>query len=418
MSSSETVMAAGKPVSALGGAAIVAGAAVGAGMFSLPTLSSGMWFGWSLACMLLCLFCMYCASLMILEVNLHFRPGESFDTLVAKTLGKGWNVVNGVSLAFLLYILDYAYISGGGSALSHTLQQSLGVEVPQILSGLLFALLFAFVVWLSTSAVKKVVAILVVGMLVSFLMVFAGLSATIDTAKLLGGDNQASHIVFLLAAIPFYLAAFGFHAMVPSLVKYYGNNPSPIRRSVLTGSLICFAIYLLWLLATMGNIPRASFLAVAAEGGNVAALMRGIGQAADSKDIETLLSLFANMAVISSFLGVSLALFDFIADKFGFPNTPSGRLKTALVAFVPPVVGGLFFPDGFLYGIGFAGLSLSITALIVPGMMLQKSRKIFPVGSYRLRGGNGLVYFIIAMGVLCALCKILVIPGLLPVYGR
>ena len=397
---------------------MVAGAAVGAGMFSLPTISSGMWFAWSLVAMLLCWFCMYCASLMILEVNLHFKPGESFDTLVAKTLGKGWNIVNGVSLVFLLYILDYAYISGGGSALSHTLQQHFGLAVPQFLSGLLFALLFAFVVWLSTSAVKKVVAILVAAMLVSFLMVFAGLSPSVYMAKLMGGNNQLSHIIFLFAAIPFYLAAFGFHAMVPSLVKYYGDNPQPICKSVLIGSLICFAIYLLWLLATMGNISRESFQGVIAEGGNVAAMMRSLDQAANSRGLENLLGLFANMAVISSFLGVSLALFDFIADKFGFSNTPLGRLKTALVAFLPPMVGGLFFPDGFLYGIGFAGLSLSITALIVPGMMVKKSRQLFPPGGYRTWGGNGLIYFIVFMGGLCAICKVMLILELLPLYGK
>ena len=34
------------------------------------------------------------------------------------------------------------------------------------------------------------------------------------------------------------------------------------------------------------------------------------------------------------FLGVSLGLFDYIADKFKFENTPLGRFKTALIAFI------------------------------------------------------------------------------------
>ena len=418
MITGETASSVKRPASAWGGAVMVAGAAVGAGMFSLPTLSSGMWFGWSLVCMLLCWFCMYSASLMILEVNLNFRPGKSFDTLVGSTLGNTWRVINGLSLAFLLYILDYAYISGGGSIISHTLQSTVGIELPQIVAGTLFAVLFAFVVWLSTTAVNRVLAILIAGMLVSFLMVFADLAPVIGVGRLFDGGSDTPYIHYFLAAIPFYLAAFGFHALVPSLVKHYGKNAPVIRRGILLGSLACFAIYLLWLLATMGSVGREPFLAVVTEGGNISALVKAISQVTGVSGLSELLKLFANMAVVSSFLGVSLALFDFIADRFGFSGSPLGRLKTALVAFLPPTIGGLLFPDGFIYAIGFAGLSLAVTALIVPALMVHKSRKMFPVADYRLRGGNALVYFIIFMGLLCAACKILLILELLPVYGK
>lgn len=95
-----------KPTTILSGTVMVAGCAVGAGMFSLPTVSSGMWFGWSVVCMILSWFCMYHVSLMVLEVNLNFKEGESFDTLVSATLGKGWNIANGLLFAFVLYILE------------------------------------------------------------------------------------------------------------------------------------------------------------------------------------------------------------------------------------------------------------------------------------------------------------------------
>ncbi len=43
---------------------------------------------------------------MILEANLNYRIGSSFDTITKDLLGKGWNPVNGVSIAFVLYIPD------------------------------------------------------------------------------------------------------------------------------------------------------------------------------------------------------------------------------------------------------------------------------------------------------------------------
>ena len=59
-------------------------------------------------------------------------------------------MVNGISIAFVLYILTYAYISASGSILHHTFAE-MSLNVPARAAGFGFALLVAFVVWLSTS---------------------------------------------------------------------------------------------------------------------------------------------------------------------------------------------------------------------------------------------------------------------------
>lgn len=63
------------------------------------------------------------------------------------------------------------------------------------------------------------------------------------------------------------------------------------------------------------------------------------------------------MALASSFLGVSLGLFDYLADFFTLSGDAAGRTKTVLVTFVPSTLAALLFPNGFLYAIGFAGLA-------------------------------------------------------------
>ena len=94
--------------SLLGGVVIIGGTIIGAGMFSLPVVMSGAWFFWSLAALVFTWFCMLHSGLMILEANLNYRIGASFDTITKDLLGKGWNLVNGLSIAFVLYILTYA----------------------------------------------------------------------------------------------------------------------------------------------------------------------------------------------------------------------------------------------------------------------------------------------------------------------
>ena len=255
-----------KPVSMVGGIVITAGTAVGAGMFSLPVVSSGMWFGWSLVSMLLSWFVLYRVSLMILEVNLHFKPGDSFNTMVSATLGKGWNVVNGLLFAFLMYILDYAYISGGGSIVNQTLLSTFGYAPPQMLSGFIFAFLLSFVVWFSTKAVDRVTSILIVGMLVTFAMAVFDLTLAAQLGNLFtnGSDGQGEvpAYFYMFAALPFYLTSFGYYGSVPSLVKYYGKKPQIIAKAMLIGSLGCFVIYALWLLATFGNLNQTAFLSI------------------------------------------------------------------------------------------------------------------------------------------------------------
>ena len=383
-------------------------------MFSLPIVSSGMWFSWSLALLLLTWFCMYHSALMIMEVNLNFAPGASFDTFVRATLGERWNTFNGLTLAFVLYILTYAYISGGGSIVSHTLHSALGISLPPMLSGLLFALGLAFIVWYSTGLLGRMTSILLGGMLITFLLSVGGLTTRVQLPILL--ESKLQYAPFLLAAVPYYLTSFGFHGCVPSLMKYYGKEPNRIRQCLLYGSLLSLFVYLLWNIVTLGNIPREQFKPIVEAGGNIGDLVSALSGKVGSQRLSGLLHAFANMAVVSSFLGVSLGLFDFIADKFDFDDSHGGRFKTALVTFLPPTIGGLLFPDGFIYAIGLAGLCGAAWGTLVPAMCAKVSREKYGNPLYQVWGGDGMIYFMFLYAALLVGCYFLAALDILPVF--
>ncbi|MEQ4690574.1 tryptophan permease [Providencia manganoxydans] len=405
-----------KQPSILGGAMIIAGTAVGAGMFSIPMVTSGVWFTGSIVLLIYTFACMLLSGLMILEANMNYPAGASFHTMVKDLLGPVWNSINGLSITFVLYILTYAYISAGSSIISSNLSDYM--EMPQAISGLVFALIVAFFVWLSTRAVDRLSTILIGGMVITFVMSIGGMVTTASPSILF---NQVEHgdthyLPYALAALPYLLTSFGYHGNVPGLVKYYNKNSRSVVLSLVYGAVITVAIYILWQYAIQGNIPRSAFVQIREEGNNIGALLNQMNLSTNSSFISQFLTLFSYMALASSFLGVSLGLFDFIADFFKFNDNQQGRLKSALITFLPPTVFALVFPNGFIYAIGFAGLAATVWAVIIPALMARASRKRFPKNSYKAPGGMGVIWFVILFGVINAVAHILSLLGLLPIY--
>ncbi len=409
-----------KSPSLLGGGMIIAGVAVGAGMFAIPVVSAGMWSIWATIALLLTWFCMAHSGLMILETNLNYPVGSSFDTIVKDTLGQGWNIFNGITVAFVGYILAYAYISGGGSIVTQTLEATIGYTPPQKIAGLLFALGLAFFVWWSTKAVDRITTVLIIGMIITFFMSVSGLTFNINLSYLVDSISaeKVSYFPFVFAALPALLTSFGYHHSVPSLMKYYGKAPRKIIFCIFFGTILALTFYIFWLFSILGNIPRTQFVDIIAQGGNIGVLVNAVSGVIDGKLTSNLLSMFANMAVASSFLGVTLGLFDYLSDLFKFDDTRMGRTKTAVILYIPPLIGGIFFPNGFIIAIGFAGLAATVWAAIVPALMARASRRKFGNPQFRTWGGNLLIYVIIAYGLIVAICHILAMLNMLPVFGK
>ncbi|WP_409308933.1 tryptophan permease [Pectobacterium sp. B1J-3] len=422
MSTATTTAPLSRP-SILGGAMIISGTAVGAGMFSIPIVTAGVWFSGSVLLLIYTWACMLISGLMILETNLHYPAGASFHTMVKDLLGNVWSAINGISIAFVLYILTYAYISAGGSIITHTLEGYFNLG--HSLFGFLFSLLVALIVWLSTRAVDRLSTILIGGMVITFALSVSDMFIQANNQILLNTQQQDQrYLPYALAALPYLLTSFGYHGNIPGLVKYYRKDAKAVVRSLLYGTLIALVIYLLWQYVIQGNIPRVAFITIAADGGNIDSLLKQMGSVAKTPYLIPLLNAFSYMALASSFLGVSLGLFDYISDYFKFADTTGGRTKAALVTFTPPTLAALIFPNGFIYAIGFAGLAATLWAVIVPALMVQKSRHRYTeschVGEkpYRVPGGHAMVLFILAFGVINIIAHVLTLTHVLPVYTQ
>ncbi|MFZ6870415.1 aromatic amino acid transport family protein, partial [Klebsiella pneumoniae] len=82
--------------------------------------------------------------------------------------------------------------------------------------------------------------------------------------------------------------------------------------------------------------------------------------------VELAVHLFAHLALATSFLGVSLGLFDFLADMFQRKNSVGGRLQSGIITFLPPLAVALFYPRGFDMALGDAGVAEAVLAPTPP----------------------------------------------------
>ena len=403
--------------STLWGTLIISGTIIGAGMFSLPVVMSGAWFMWSSALLIATWFCMLLSGLFFLEASLHYPTGASFDTVTRDLLGRRWNLINGLSVAFVLAILTYAYISASGAIIQHTLSL-LSFQVSARSAGFAFTLLVALFIWLGTAMVSRMTLIFLGAKVITFLMIFGGLLWHIQPSVLLDSQATDSHYFrYIWMVIPFCLASFGYHGNISGLVGYYQKNGKRVSRCLIFGTLLALVIYFIWIIGTMGNIPRHDFKAIAEQGGNIDVLVAALSGVLSSPYLNLLLDIFSNFAVACSFLGVSLGFFDYLADLFKFDRSASGRLKTTIATFILPLVAAMIWPNGFLLAIGYAGLAATLWAVITPALLAYKARQRFPTASWQVKGGIAPIILVLLFGALNALVSFLSYWDILPVYA-
>ena len=408
-----------KTPSLFGGAMIIAGTVIGAGMLANPTATSGVWFTGSLIVLLYTWFSMLSSGLMILEVNTHYPHGASFDTMVKDLLGPTWNAINGVAVAFVLYLLTYAYFFVGGDLTAKGLGSTFGVKIPLTVGQLAFFLIFATCVWASARLVDRFTSILIGGMVLTFIWATGGLIAEAKLPVLF--DTQAPsgtpYWIYISAALPVCLASFGFHGNVSSLLKYFKGDAPKVAKSLWAGTLIALVIYVLWQIAIQGNLPRNEFAPVIATDGQVSVLIEVLSKFVQTGSMAAILSFFSYMAIATSFLGVTLGLFDYIADIFKWDDSVSGRTKTAALTFLPPLVSCLLFPTGFVTAIGYVGLVATVWTCFLPSLLLLRSRQKFGKGkNYTVYGGAWLIYWVNLFGFLNVLAWVFNKLELVPVF--
>ena len=352
-----------------GGALLIAGTTIGAGMLAMPVVTGLSGF-WPTFCLFLLYWCyMTFTAFCILELNLWLGEEISLVTMAHKTLGKIGEAVAWITVLFLLYTLTSAYLAGGGRLMVTCADKFFGVDIPNWAGSVALLAVFGFFVFEGTKYVDLLNRVLMLGLVLAYGGIIILLTPHVEVSNLTYTDwNNPLLAVSLLAT------SFGYHVIIPSLTTYMHHDKGKMIKTILLGSIIPLIVYVFWEVIALGVIPLSGPHGIVdgyKEGASAVELLSGL---IGNSWIIMVAQFFSFFAIVTSFIGVALSLSDFLADGFHIKKTLGGRITLFGLTFVPPLVFILVNPRAFIYALELAGLDVVILLGFLPALMVWAAR--------------------------------------------
>lgn len=388
----------------IGGILLVVGTSIGAGMLALPVVTAQM--GFLPACILLFLawaLMTFCALLM-LEVNLWLPRNSNIISMSTATLGPLGGIISWISYLLLLYTILSAYTSGGSDVLHHFLY-SLNIDVSQSVTSVIFVCLIGVIVYQGIYLVDYVNRYLMSTKLISYLLLLIFIFPFIEMQKLKHLD-----LVFPVATMLVMITSFGFATIVPSLRIYYQDDVKKLRTIILVGSLIPLICYISWVWVIHGVLPTQGpngLLALVGQDQTTTRLVHSLSVQVTNPWLSALADVFSSLSVVTSFLGTSLGLSDFLSDGLGVEKKGKGKVFVYLLTFLPPLIIILFFPNFFVRGIAYAGTCCAILMMLIPCLMAYSGRYHRKIArGYQVAGGKSALSVVIIVSLVLAIASL------------
>ncbi|MEE6076475.1 aromatic amino acid transport family protein [Avibacterium paragallinarum] len=393
-----------------GSALLVAGTTIGAGMLAMPLTSAEMGFGYTLALLFILWILLSYSALLFVEVYQKAeRKDAGIATLAEQYFGMTGRVLATLSLVIFMYAILSAYVTGGGSLLAGLLP-FLGDNATSV-SIVLFTLVLGVFIIISTGAVDALTRLLFVIKLVAFVLVLGMMLPLVTSDNLLAMPLKDFLIV---SASPVFFTSFGFHVIIPSINKYLDGDIKRLRIAIIGGTAIPLVAYILWQMATHGVFPQSEFVQIVNNDPTLNGLINATFQATGSSLISGAVRTFSTLALVTSFLGVALSLFDCLDDLLKRVNIKAHRIQLGLLTFIPPLAFALFYPDGFIAALGYAGQMFTFYGLVLPVGLAWRARKRYPDLPYRVMGGGLGLILALLLGLLIMNVPFLIQAGYLP----
>ena len=371
---------------------LIAGTSIGAGMLGIPLVTASSGFIPSLILTFVVWLFMYATGLLFLEATLWMHDGANVLSMTNKFYKRKGKILAGITFVFLYYCLMVAYFSGGAPLLSFFLEFFLNIKISSFVSILAFGVIFGTIVGFGIKLVDRVNYILMIGLILSYFILFFAGAKHIEFSRL-KNENWAN----IFYAVPILFSAFGYHNVIPSLTFHFHRNVKLMRYAIFFGSFIPFLIYILWQYLILGSVSP-DVLNSSLKTGSPYDTLKAVSNVSW---ISYVARFFGFFAIITSMLGVSFSVVDFLGDGLNFKRVGKDRVFLCLLTFVPPLILTLLDPSIFIIALGVAGgFGEAILNGVLPALLVWKGRYKYNLNSHKFLFGGKFLLIIILLGAI------------------
>jgi tyrosine-specific transport protein len=373
-----------------GAVLLTAGTTIGAAMLALPISTGFMGYFPSLFLFLFCWSVMLLSGFFFVDVNCHYQEDANLVSMAGRTLGHFGRVICWSFYLMLLYALVAAYISGSAPMFMEIFKV-LGFHVS--IKGAYFSLpvIFGIFFYFGIKGIDFINRILMIGLFLAYLCIIFFIPKHIEPKFFLHHDMKWG-----LIALPVVLTSFGFHIIIPSLGSYLKHSKKQLKKAVFLGSLLALIVYVIWQTMVLGVVPLSGDLSLKTSWMHGDSVVP-IAQILNNPMISIGVYCFAFFAIVTSFLGVSLSLSDFLVDGFKIKKTWEGHLLAYSLTFIPPIFFVLKFQRGFITALEYAGVFVAVLLGILPSLMVKKMKQI---PYYQTVKGKIAIYYVLIASIL------------------
>jgi tyrosine-specific transport protein len=327
---------------------LIVGNLIGAGILALPINTGLAGFFPSFFGLLLTSAAMYYSSIILSREAVDRKESTfNYPSLYKYYLGTTGKWIAVVANLIILYGLLTAYLTGITSIISSLFHLS----ISPVWLLLAFFVVVTAISMAGIGKIQKYIAILVVVKCAAFVFIVFMAGSHIKAQNL-------THINWPLfvCGIPILVTAFHFHNIIPAVCESLHWDQKVIEGTILIGMTMGFLMNATWLIVGIGVLPLDT-----SSVGLINAFMKNLpatiplAEIMGSQIFLLFAMFFAMIAITTAYLANGMGLIGFMDDLTSQYMGKTNPVLSRVLAFGPPLVISLVYPDIFLKAIDIAG---------------------------------------------------------------
>lgn len=343
-------------------------------MLALPLWVAQNGFLGACGALLICWLFMCATALLLLKANSWFSIGTHFVNTAEGILGPWGKWITWGCYAFIAYASLIAYVAGGAQIIEDLFYCCGASDVVEYLAEVLFT-----IICIGTLALGS-------GFLVRCNSLFFAIMMAMFIGILLLGIGHIQPRPFheyriegIWRAFPLFLTAFSFQMIIPSLRTYLKGDLYAVKRSIQIGLGFTLLIYISWMAFVFAIVPHDGPYSLQQALARGEPITRSLIHVITHPALVLLIMLFSLFAIVTSYFGISLGLYEFLEDSLGLRvGRNSSRLLLLSLVAIPSLLCAVAFERIFLVALDLSGgLGDTILNGLIPVAMVAVGYKRF-----------------------------------------